>query len=843
MSNPAFSLNLGNGVYMDSEGALHSGPLPYLPTYSAPFTLPIDPKKISGALSSVQSALSTANKTGLLQDRWGKVDAIEKLLDIIAGVGKFAGLIAPVASALSLVTDALKLLGVISDAVSPFENEVKARFEEIKAQMQALGEELQGQFLEGGRIDVEATKTAVDTYVGRLQNPNADPAQLQAEYLGLHGDFSNHVSGFYLLTDQQTWQSNFLPSQHMQVWPFMVSFLFTVPGVPIYPDPNIPPGPENTPAPVPPIGINFDHRLMFPLASFAAETFLTCIRGIQPEYRTTSEFRYYLRDLSNNLADIAQQMRENVIARTIYKPEHFSGQQLFYGYGGVSLGPDFKPKLSPTCSFWPVGAIDLRYHDDTYFNQFLPQLTLREALGQGGPTKFGTLDFRWIPPAVLESAGDRYYRIANPEQCAAAANAQSEQDYADLLSISGYPELLRLAILFRNEATEPSISQTVQAQTPLLYRNPEPISPVTVESNPIPYSSGNTIKTQAGREPQDCMCKVEVWTQPIGRASPVKYRVVLRTLDSYWGTQSWRDISYADYQLVNYQADPQNAGFLRLNVSHGSLEVASRPLVDEWTSSPAQDLIEREGTVTMEAVTFDWWVPVPSIKPFGETRNNLLKSGLLGQHRPQSVPHPGNPQMLRDLRLGAAIFQNNGRLIPELTWKTQSGDPDGQHRDLRKAMVNIRYELGWIEDRLRLTIWNDPADRSYIVFLALEEQMQGSSTILHTAVPLPVNGLLTYVPQDFFDKEFEAFARTAKIIASLVPKYIPTVGEIGSNDGINWIRPGDLASAEGINRIMTQIERNNPQLFGELTSELARVALPSVPQGAGVDPDAITRPQ
>jgi hypothetical protein len=100
MSNPAFSLNLGNGVYMDSEGALHSGPLPYLPTYSAPFTLPIDPKKISGALSSVQSALSTANKTGLLQDRWGKVDAIEKLLDIIAGVGKFAGLIAPVASAL-----------------------------------------------------------------------------------------------------------------------------------------------------------------------------------------------------------------------------------------------------------------------------------------------------------------------------------------------------------------------------------------------------------------------------------------------------------------------------------------------------------------------------------------------------------------------------------------------------------------------------------------------------------------------------------------------------------------------------------------------------------------------
>ena len=491
-------------------------------------------------------------------------------------------------------------------------------------------------------------------------------------------------------------------------------------------------------------------------------------------------------------------MRESVIARTIYRPEHFSGQQLFFGSGGVTLGPPpyFKPKLSPTCSFWPVGAIDLRYHDDAYFNQFLPQLTLREALGQSGPTKFGTLDFRWIPPAAIESMGEGYYRITNPEECAAAANAQSEQDYADLLSISGYPELLRLAILFRNEATEPSISQTVRAQTPLLYRNPEPITSVIVESNPIPYS-GDTIKAWAGREPQDCLCKVEVWTQPIKRASPVKYRVVLRTLDSYWGKDSWRDISYADYQLVNYQADPQNVGFLHLDVSHGSIEVANSPLIAEWTSSPAQDPIQREGTVTMEAVTFDWWVPVPLFRPLGGTRDNLLNSALLGQHDPQSVPHPGGAQMLRDLRLGSPIFQNNGRLIPELTWKAQSGDPDGQRRDLRKAMVHIRYELGWIEDRLRLTIWNDPADRSYIVFLALEEQMQGSSTIFHTAVPLPVNGFLTYVPQDFFDKEFEALARTGKIIASLVPKHLLSVGEIGSNNGINWIRPGDLASREG----------------------------------------------
>lgn len=53
------------------------------------------------------------------------------------------------------------------------------------------------------------------------------------------------------------------------------------------------------------------------------------------------------------------------------------------------------------------------------------------------------MDFRWTPPARLrrgdvEPVDGQTYIITNPDECAEAANAQSEKDYADLLAQSGY---------------------------------------------------------------------------------------------------------------------------------------------------------------------------------------------------------------------------------------------------------------------------------------------------------------------------------------------------------------------------------------------------------------------
>jgi hypothetical protein len=236
--------------------------------------------------------------------------------------------------------------------------------------------------------------------------------------------------------------------------------------------------------------------------------------------------------------------------------------------------------------------------------------------------------------------------------------------------------------------------------------------------------------------------------------------------------------------------------------------------------------------IGIEADTFDWWIPVaPPFtidKPFDETLKHMRSLGWSVGDQIDTAMLTVPMQMMQTMqttmawsgsRLGAAVAQNNGLTTPELYWK-KAGTPDGQRRDVGRVKVRIRYKLQWIGDELTVFLWSRPEDRSYIVYLVLEEQMQGSANVLHTAVAVPVNGLLTYVPQGFFDEEFAAHAKTAAIIARLIPKYIPTVDDIGSDEGINWLRPGDLASRSGIVRFMTEIETKQPEFYQEIVREL-----------------------
>ncbi len=107
-------------------------------------------------------------------------------------------------------------------------------------------------------------------------------------------------------------------------------------------------------------------------------------------------------------------MRAEVLARTIYKREHFAWPWLVPHYEVVHSGGVFPgsgtPTIASTCNRWPVGAIDLRYHDNIYFTDFLGQLLSNEVRGFLGPTKLGVMDLRWIPPAILEPAEYGNYR-------------------------------------------------------------------------------------------------------------------------------------------------------------------------------------------------------------------------------------------------------------------------------------------------------------------------------------------------------------------------------------------------------------------------------------------------
>jgi hypothetical protein len=80
-------------------------------------------------------------------------------------------------------------------------------------------------------------------------------------------------------------------------------------------------------------------------------------------------------------------------------------------------------------------------------------------------------------------------------------------------------------------------------------------------------------------------------------------------------------------------------------------------------------------------------------------------------------------------------------------------------------------------------------------------------------VALPVNGLLTYVPQQFFDDEFRANALTARTIYDLMGRYIPSSDDIGPPGPLGWLRPGDLVSRTAMERIVESARQHRPDLF------------------------------
>jgi hypothetical protein len=249
-------------------------------------------------------------------------------------------------------------------------------------------------------------------------------------------------------------------------------------------------------------------------------------------------------DFAAALEVLAENMRAEGLARTVYITADFQHGAA----GGIpwGIGPEevidlsalgFPPFLKPGSTRFSVGAVDLRVYNNAYFTPGFSAGSIQ--LPGDQYAKQGLLNVRWIPPAKLESyqetiasgqtgyATHTRYRITNPEECANAANAQAELDYADLLYSSGYLNLVHLVAVLRNEATDPSTSQTVRAGASL-QRKPGASVSVTVKSEPILLTG--VISSPAQQEAQEYKATVSLTTQPLGRDRKLHYKVWLRTL-------------------------------------------------------------------------------------------------------------------------------------------------------------------------------------------------------------------------------------------------------------------------------------------------------------------------
>jgi hypothetical protein len=136
----------------------------------------------------------------------------------------------------------------------------------------------------------------------------------------------------------------------------------------------------------------------------------------------------------------------------------------------------------------------------------------------------------------------------------------------------------------------------------------------------------------------------------------------------------------------------------------------------------------------------------------------------------------------------------------------------------RAVKATIECRLDWQGDRIHIELEADPVDRNYVVYVVVEEKFRGGTNapILHTAMPVPMNGQLTYVPQAFFDAEREAIQKAAKALAEFNLRYSLST-EVGPTDPVvGWLRPGDLATIGGITKGFNLAREHQPALLREV---------------------------
>jgi hypothetical protein len=829
MSDPVYVTRLGSDLYLDDLGVLHQGPIPPVPSYAMPGgvlataneigKLSKTFKDIGGALPNKEDGERFDKFAAKLSKLGLPGDDMAKLLGV---VGKIADAVGTVFVVVGAAVALAKMLGMFNEGPSPLEVLVQARFDALDREIRAL-QKLEGE-KEVNRLknDLISARSTVQTFVSQRDSGTMTTAQIESRLQTLVTNLQLlSANEFISLLDPITYMAFFDSDEYMKVWPWISGHLFRVPA-------GLPPQRAAFPAVNSPF---FDHRIAVPLAAQTAQTFLVLVRSLSPEFRTTGDFRPTLRDFADKLSNIAATLRNTALARTIYSEGDF-GFLITDFYVNDPLPGIIDPILKPDYSF-VVGAMDLCNHNDAFF----PNVVKGFGVPTPAPSRQGSFDFRWHPPArivrdpvpsgLVHNDGTPIiqYRIVNHKECADAANDLSLQDYSDLLISSGYLTLVQLAAQLRHAATQPDKSETVHGDV-LLQRHPQPRSEVTVVSAPGPilFTPTGEITAKASREPQKVRAFAACSTQLIPRAAPlIQYRVLLRTLSSAFPPGGWGEPDYNSVQSANYMADPLHPGFQRLVLSTSFDAVLQEELLMEGSSQTEARHIER--TLTFRAHTFDWWI---AVKPLhGGVSGSAFATATEHEHvfgNGPARPPVGLPKLSpKSTLLGIGSIdiakKSAASVVLGLGWEDGAQTWQGQHREMLETTIQMHVKLDWQGSNIHVAIENRPEDRNYLVFLVVEEKFGSTESdeqapkVLHTAFPIPINGQLTYVPQSFFDEEREANNKQRAFAEDFAISVNPKPGE----PVFGTISMGELATDAGVARLAAALRQFEPRVLEKLT--------------------------
>jgi hypothetical protein len=812
MSDADFTIRLAPGLYMDSMGRFVSGPLDQVPTHPAPGGgLPIDPDAVKKALSGISDALP---KTGDPKSEQALLDlgVPSEVIQALGKIGEVAGTLAKVVPVVGVAVTIAKMVGLLKSG----DDAVIAAIEKLWARTNALIQAKDAKWTTDevfkrreaalrGLNAVTEFQTQVEQ--GLLTDPDDMRTRLSEMRL-IHQGVAEAAT---FLMSPTLWQSSLNGPEFKWVW---APNLFFDPG-PGDPGQNMrafrPPAEQE----------RFDHRVMAPGVCAVLQAYLTYLKRIVPEYRSSGEFSEFIGDMTLLAEDLAEMMVNQTVARTHWFPQEFA-----YVYPVKSPVSPLSAVLVPNLSGYHVGALDLRSTRPMPTDPPVPPYGFGWIYDMtGAQVRWGAMQFNWHPPVQLELEDfgtDKRFRVLNPDECAKAANARSEELFAAVLYSSGYFNLVHVTGLLRHVYTAPSESETVSGiVTP--HRSPLPRSQVTVTGAPVfPYPPATS---QAEREPQTTFVRANVNTQPRDRLIKFDYRVWLRTLPAKLDGTS----EYSSVFRTRYEDEPQprragTAPFKRLVCDFNDAGVLGQKKLAEG-KTPAQLMTVEPMDVTLKADTFDWWIPVPeavqSLPQLSEYTRELREQGWLqprengGDGAPAPTPTPA-PGKFADAALvqGAVYEPTTGIGMGELV-RAPSLAPIGERRMIEREDVTVRCSLTWNGIDLTVRVEGDPKDRNYDLYLVLEERLGDHQVWLHTPFLLPVTGQLTFVPEKFFKDEQDLIDKSNEFWNDFNDHYTESQ-ELSPLDPIVQVNTWrDRSTVEGLQRIAEVVRSEQPEVLEE----------------------------
>ena len=375
MMLPEFTIDLGNGVHLDSTGALTTGPVGGKASFSLAAPLPIPSVALQQAFSGLKTVIpkldDIAKDLGLL-DKFKSFGLSEDVISTFSKVAQIAETLASVIPIVNIVAGLLSVLGSFGGS-DPIHDLITQEFTRLFARLDEIRRNELTNYTAGKTGLFQEAVNLIDDYHTEISKKYFIPGEREQKLHDLDIKASEVAAALNEVLGQ-TWTVPFDPVAYGNNWPYLNDRLFTVPT----------PG-TLLPAVIPGASEPFDHRPMVQLVVYGVQTYLTMIKAISPEHRTTGQFHTSLRDKADSLSQLLDKMRSQTLARTVYKtgvPEFRPGPRQFY--------------------ILSVGAMDLRTDTDDYLN------LVRAQTSAGFPfqwNRYGNLNTTWAPPASVDIRG------------------------------------------------------------------------------------------------------------------------------------------------------------------------------------------------------------------------------------------------------------------------------------------------------------------------------------------------------------------------------------------------------------------------------------------------------